>query len=70
MKTKLLLALLIFSQFVFAQTTISDGEEVSGTWNMSGSPYVVEGEAIVPIGATLTIKPGVVVKFKPATLVY
>ena len=64
MKTKLFLLLLIFSQTLMSQTTIEDGKKVSGTWKKSGSPYMIEGEAIVPQGETLTIKPGVVVKFK------
>jgi hypothetical protein len=29
-----------------------------------GSPYIINGEAIVPSGKTLEIKPGVVVRFK------
>lgn len=47
-----------------AQTNIKDGQEVFGTWTKSKSPYIIEGEAIVPVGKTLTIKPGVVVQFK------
>jgi len=64
MKIKLLSLLLFISTSILAQTTISDGEEVSGTWSKSGSPYIIEGEAIVPRGKTLKIKPGVEVKFK------
>jgi hypothetical protein len=48
----------------FAQTTIAAGDEVSGTWTTKGSPYIVEGEAIVPEGKTLTIQAGVEVHFK------
>lgn len=64
MKLQTTLLLLIISISTFAQTTISDGEEVFGTWKKSGSPYIIEGEAIVPAGKTLKIKPGVEVKFK------
>lgn len=64
MKIKILLLLLFVTSSIFAQTTISDGEEVSGTWKKSGSPYIIEGEAIVPSGKTLKIKHGVEVKFK------
>jgi hypothetical protein len=46
-----------------AQTVIKDKDYVSGTWKKSGSPYIIEGEAIVEYGMTLTIKPGVVVLF-------
>jgi len=37
--------------------------EVSGTWTLSGSPYLVEGEIEVPLGQTLVIEPGVEVRF-------
>jgi hypothetical protein len=47
----------------FGQTRIHDGKKVSGTWKAKKSPYIIEGEAIVPEGKTLKIKPGVVVKF-------
>lgn len=45
-----------------AGTHIWDGE-VSGTWNIAGSPYIVMGELNVPDGEVLEIDPGVVVKF-------
>jgi len=37
--------------------------EVSGTWDIAGSPYIVMGPLIVPDGETLIIDPGVVVQF-------
>jgi hypothetical protein len=65
MKTKFLILFLIIANIsLFAQTTIHNGQKVSGKWTKSGSPYIVEGEAIVPDGKTLTIKPGVEVQFK------
>jgi len=45
-----------------AGTHIWDNE-VSGTWDLEGSPYVVMGPLNVPDGETLIIEPGVVVKF-------
>jgi hypothetical protein len=44
-------------------TVITDGQEVSGTWTLANSPYVVLGEAIVAEGQTLTIEAGVEVQF-------
>lgn len=58
--------ILTFVVFVIlrTQTIIKNGQEVYGVWNKKGSPYIIEGEAIVPQGQTLTIKPGVIVQFK------
>ncbi len=66
-KLTLLIAALFIFQISNAQTIIKNREYVSGTWKKSGSPYIIEGEAIVEIGKTLKIKPGVVVKFKTGT---
>jgi hypothetical protein len=43
--------------------TIVPGPSVSGMWKKSQSPYVVTGDLRVPKSKTLTIEPGVVVKF-------
>ncbi|OFX35673.1 MAG: hypothetical protein A2X08_12535 [Bacteroidetes bacterium GWA2_32_17] len=45
----------------FAQTYISGN--VSGTWNLAGSPYVIIANDTVPDGQTLVIDAGVTVKF-------
>lgn len=48
---------------------ISGGSHVSGTltndttWTTGGSPYIVTGSISIPEGVTLTINPGVTVKF-------
>lgn len=63
-----LFALMLCMQFVQAETIIADKQQVSGTWNTKGSPYIIQGEAIVPEGKTLTIKPGVEVKFKTSEI--
>ena len=59
-----LLIALIFGSNINAQTIIKDKEYVSGTWKKSGSPYIIEGEAVVAVGKTLKIKAGVIVQFK------
>jgi hypothetical protein len=43
--------------------TIIEGGEVSGRWKKDDSPYTVTGDITVPRGRTLTVDPGVVVKF-------
>jgi len=47
----------------FSQTTIPGGD-VSGVWDISGSPYQVEGDITIPDTETLTIDPGVTVEFQ------
>lgn len=45
--------------------TIVDTPSIAGdtTWAKQGSPYIIPVQAVVPAGSTLTIEPGVVVKF-------
>jgi hypothetical protein len=43
--------------------TIIEGGEVSGRWKKEESPYTITGDISVPRGRSLTIDPGVVVKF-------
>jgi len=50
--------------FIEAQTTIDNGTEVSGTWTIANSPYNINGLATVPPGNTLSIDPGVEIRFK------
>ncbi len=47
-----------------AGADIIGGGPVSGTWTAAGSPYLITGEIDVPAGATLTIEPGVEVRFQ------
>jgi len=42
--------------------TIPEGN-VSGTWTLDGSPYLINGTTTVPDGSTLTIESGVVVEW-------
>lgn len=50
-------------QGVGVSGAIVPGPSVSGTWKKSASPYVVTGDIRIPKSKTLTIEPGVVVKF-------
>jgi hypothetical protein len=43
--------------------TIISGGEVSGAWTKARSPYTISGDIHIPRGRTVTIEPGVVVKF-------
>src|ERR1041384_5460883 len=66
---KLLLFLFIGYNFqflifnCFAQTNVSGGIYTNTTWTLSASPYIVVDTVVVFPGVTLTIDPGVVVKF-------
>jgi hypothetical protein len=46
-----------------AQTNVSGFINSNTTWTVSGSPYIIVGNALLSNGFTLTINPGVVVKF-------
>ncbi|MEZ5197109.1 MAG: right-handed parallel beta-helix repeat-containing protein [Bacteroidales bacterium] len=48
-------------------THITDLELIYGTWTLAESPYIIEGEAILPADSTLIIEPGVEVRFKTGT---
>jgi len=53
----------VYLQGVGATGTIVSGGEVHGTWTKAGSPYTISGDIHIPRGQTLTIEPGVMVKF-------
>ena len=57
--TVLLLSLFLFT---WAETNIPAGN-VSGTWTSINSPYNILGIIIIPHGQTLTIQPGVDIRF-------
>ena len=62
-RTQLLL-ILIFVSIIHCQNTIIPGGPVSGTWDLAGSPYLVQGDIEIPDDSTLVIEPGVVVEFQ------
>jgi hypothetical protein len=55
--------LTIVSLASFAQTNVSGGIFANTTWTLANSPYIVVDNVVVFPGYTLTIEPGVVVKF-------
>ncbi|AKT39086.1 DUF4215 domain-containing protein [Chondromyces crocatus] len=58
------LALLVgMTRSAAAQTTIPGGNVINQTWTLAGSPYTVQGDVVVPAGATLTVEAGVQVRF-------
>ncbi len=58
-------AILFFApSFVFASTPVSGMLPGNTTWSVANSPYVISTASVtVPAGVTLTIDPGVIVKF-------
>ncbi len=59
--TVILLTVISFA--VNAQTNVSGGIFTSTTWTLVNSPYIVVDTIVVFPGVTLTIEPGVMVKF-------
>ena len=51
----------LFTSLLTGQTHIPAGD-VSGTWNVAGSPYIIDGEILIISGDQLTIDPGVSVE--------
>ncbi|HKR06359.1 MAG TPA: hypothetical protein VJY62_17120, partial [Bacteroidia bacterium] len=65
--TKKILSTIVLVTGIFfalnAQTNVSGGIFANTTWTLAGSPYIVIDTTVVFPGVTLTIEPGVVVKF-------
>jgi hypothetical protein len=63
-----LISILFIALCSYAQTYVSGGIYANTTWTLAGSPYIVVDTVVVFPGATLTIDPGVVVKFDDNTM--
>ena len=55
--------LTFISSVIYGQTNVSGGIYTNTTWTLANSPYVVTDTVIVYPQVTLTIQPGVVVRF-------
>jgi hypothetical protein len=60
---RLLLLLLVLPFASKSQTNVSGGIFSNTTWTTAGSPYIIIDTTVVFPGVTLTIQPGVIVKF-------
>ncbi len=49
----------------FAQTSVTTNIVANTNWTVAGSPYWVKNTISISAGVTLTVQPGVVVKFNP-----
>ncbi len=63
MKKLMFIFLIVVSQLAFADTPIPGGP-TSGNWVSTGSPYLIQGDIVVPAGATLTVDAGVSIIFE------
>ncbi|MBN1971594.1 MAG: T9SS type A sorting domain-containing protein [Candidatus Delongbacteria bacterium] len=59
----LIVSMLVLCMNIYSQTNISSGN-VSGNWNLEGSPYLINGNITIPNTETLVIDPGVDVLFQ------
>lgn len=62
---KIIIILIVLTNWILliSQTTVPAGN-ISGQWNVSGSPYLIEGDLIIPNGETLIIDPGCLIEFQ------
>ena len=64
MKTLLcVLIALVVATPTLAETDVTADIDTNTTWDLAGSPYILQGSIHVTSGSILTIDPGVVVKF-------
>jgi predicted outer membrane repeat protein len=63
LSTVILLSALLLQPSAAVQASTNVCGPVGGTWDLPGSPYIVTCDVQILAGTTLTINPGVVVKF-------
>src|SRR5438477_12641078 len=63
------ITLLILAVSATAQTNVSGGMYANTTWTKANSPYIVVDTVVVFPGVTLTIEPGVTVKFVNSVII-
>lgn len=66
-KLSIISVFILLIQTSYGQTTIVDNSNISGSWTVDDSPYIIEGRAIVPNGETLTIEPGVEIRLRSSS---
>ena len=59
----LIITVTLFSLKISSQTYVSGFLSTDTTWTLAGSPYIITGNTLLSQGSTLTIEPGVIVKF-------
>jgi hypothetical protein len=59
----ILIIFLLTLTFGYTQTNVSGGIYSNTTWTLANSPYIVVDTIVIFPGVTLTIQPGVIVKF-------
>ncbi len=64
-KSFLTLGLFLFAVTVASSATILTGNLPDATWDQAGSPYQVQGSAVIPAGSTVLVMPSAVVTFDP-----
>jgi hypothetical protein len=61
--------LILILSFKGFSTNVTGGILTNTTWTVANSPYIVTDTVVIFAGVTLTIEPGVVVKFNDGGLI-
>lgn len=60
---KLIICFLLFFQFVGKSQTVINSGNVSGNWSKGNSPYLINGDIVIPADSVLKIDAGVTIEF-------